>query len=398
MSERGAHGTTTSLVQVHGHVEPGFDAVREAFATNFTRHGDVGAACAVYHRGRLVIDVWAGLADREEARPWAHDTLQLVFSSTKGMAATCVLRLVERGLVDLDAPIARYWPEFAAAGKAAIPVRWALCHKAGVAAIDARLTLDEVLAWDPVVAAIAAQTPNWEPGTKHGYHARSYGWILGELVRRVTGRTLGRFFADEIAAPLGLEFWIGLPESEEARIATLIPAPEPEDPQVRAFLERQMGPDTLVGRVLNGPSDLFRYDTRWNRRAIHAAEMPSSNGIGTARAIARMYAALAGEIDGVRLLRPETIALARTVQSDGADAVIGLPTRFGLGFMLPPILSPAAAPTAFGHPGAGGSLGFADPEAELGFGYVMNQMAPAVAPDLRSYRLVEAVYASLARA
>lgn len=388
----------TSVVEVHGHVEPRFDAVREAFATNFVRHGDVGAACAVYHRGRLVVDVWAGLAHREEARPWERDTLQLVFSSTKGMAATCALQLVERGLIDLDAPIARYWPEFAAAGKATIPVRWAFCHKAGLAAVDGQLTLDEVLAWDPVVAAIAAQRPNWEPGTKHGYHARSYGWILGELVRRVTGRTLGRFFADEIAAPLGLEFWIGLPESEEPRVSTLIPAPEPENPDVRAFLERQMGPDTLLGRVLNGPSDLFRYDTRWNRRALHAAEMPSSNGIGTARAIARMYAALAGEVDGVRLLRPETIALARTVQSDGTDAVIGLPTRFGLGFMLPPILSPAAAPTAFGHPGAGGSLGFADPEAELGFGYVMNQMALAVTVDPRSYRLVEAVYAALRRA
>ena len=386
---------STPVVEVHGHIDPRFDAVREAFATNFSRHGDVGAACAVSHRGRLVMDVWAGLADRDQARPWGRDTLQLVFSTTKGMAATCLLRLVERGLVDLDTPIARYWPEFAAAGKAAIPVRWALCHKAGVAAIDAQLTLDEVLAWDPVVAAIAAQAPNWEPGTQHGYHARSYGWILGELVRRVTGRTLGRLFADEIAVPLGLDFWIGLPESEEARVATLIPAPEPEDPQVRAFIERQMGPDTLLGRVLHGPSDLFRYDTRWNRPAMHAAEMPSSNGIGTARAVARMYAALAGEVDGVRLLRPETIALARTVQSDGTDAVIGLPTRFGLGFMLPPILSPAAAPTAFGHPGAGGSLGFADPEVELGFGYVMNQMAPAVAPDLRSYRLVEAVYASL---
>jgi CubicO group peptidase (beta-lactamase class C family) len=384
-----------SEVAVHGVVEPRFARVREAFAANFTRHGDVGAACAVYHQGRPVVDLWGGLADRDAGRPWAADTLALVFSTTKGMAATCVLRLVERGLIDLDAPIARYWPEFAAAGKAAIPVRWALCHKAGLAAIDASLTLEEVLAWDPVVAAIAAQAPNWEPGTRHGYHARTYGWITGELVRRVTGRSLGRFFADEIARPLGLAFWIGLPEAEEPRVATLIPAPMPEDPVMRAFLDRELSADTLLGRVITGPSGLFGYDAMWNRRALHAAEMPSSNGIGTARAVARMYAALAGEIDGVRLLRPDTIERACTTEAHGPDAVLGFPTRFGLGFMLPPTLSLAAAPTAFGHPGAGGSLGFADPEAGLGFGYVMNQMQLGATGDPRSLSLVEAVYASL---
>ena len=380
---------------IHGEIDARFARVRDAFADNFSRHGDVGAACAVYHRGRPVVDVWAGLADRDAGRPWRQDTLQLVFSTTKGMAATCVLQLVERGLLDLDAPIARYWPEFGAAGKADVPVRWALCHKAGVAAIDATLTLEQVLAWGPVVAGVAAQAPNWEPGTRHGYHARSYGWITGELVRRITGKTLGRFYADEIAAPLGLDFWIGLPEAEEPRVSTLIPAPPPDDPALRDFLGRQMGPDTLMGRVFSGPSNLFDYGTMWNRRDIHAAEMPSTNGIGTARAIARMYAALAGVVDGVRLLRPETIALARTTQAEGTDAVLDLPTRFGVGFMLPPALSLAAAPTAFGHPGAGGSLGMADPEAELGFGYAMNQMQLGVTGDPRAYRLVEAVYASL---
>ncbi len=380
---------------MHGDVDPRFAAVRDAFADNFARHGDVGAACAVYHRGRRVVDLWGGLADRDRGTPWERDTLALVFSTTKGIAATCVLRLVERGLLDLDAPLARYWPEFAANGKGAIPVRWALCHKAGLPAVDATLTMDEVLAWDPVVAAIAAQVPAWEPGTRHGYHARSFGWIAGELVRRVTGTTLGRMFADEIAGPLALDFWIGLPAREEHRVAALIPAPPPEDPDVRALLDRVMSPETLLGRVITGPSNLFAYDARWNRRALHAAEMPSSNGIGTARALARMYAALAHEVDGVRLLRSETIALARTTQAEGPDAVLGLPTRFGVGFMLPPALSLAAAPTALGHPGAGGSLGFADPEAEIGFGYVMNQMQLGTTGDPRSRALVEAVYAAL---
>jgi CubicO group peptidase (beta-lactamase class C family) len=382
-------------IAIHGDVDPRFTRVRDAFAENFARRGDVGAACCVYHRGRPVVDVWAGLADRERGRPWTRDTLQLVFSTTKGMAALCALRLVERGLLDLDAPIASYWPEFAANGKGTIPVRWALCHKTGLADVEGTFTLEQVLAWDPVVDAIAAQRPNWEPGTQHGYHARSYGWLTGELVRRVTGKTLGRMFAEEIAAPLGLEFWIGLPEAEEPRVATLIPAPEPEDPAVREFMARELTQATLLGRVITGPSNLFRYDTRWNRRALHAAEMPSSNGIGTARAIARMYAAIARDVDGVQLLRPDTVALARTEQASGTDAVLGFPTRFGVGFMVPPMLSLAAAPTAFGHPGAGGSLGFTDPEAELGFGYVMNQMALGAIGDQRAYRLVEAVYASL---
>jgi CubicO group peptidase (beta-lactamase class C family) len=274
-------------------------------------------------------------------------------------------------------------------------VRWALCHKIGVADVKGTFTLDEVFAWDPVVAAIAAQAPDWEPGTQHGYHARSYGWLTGELVRRVTGRSFGRFFADEIAAPLGLELWVGLPEAEEPRVASIIPTPEPEDPAVREAIARFLGPDTMLGRVLSGPSNLFAYDERWNRREFHAAEMPSSNGIGTARSIARMYAALAGEVDGFRCLRPETVELARTVQAEGPDAVIMIPTRFGVGFMLPPVLSPFAAPTAFGHPGAGGSLGLADPEAELGFGYVMNQMQLGTTGDPRSHGLVEAVYAAL---
>jgi len=386
----------TDSVVVSGHVTPRFARVRDAFARNFVEHGDVGAACAVYWRGELVVDLWGGLADREAGTPWDRDTLALVFSTTKGLAATCVMRLVECGLIDVDAPIARYWPEFAAAGKGSIPVRWALCHKAGLADVPGTFTLEEIFAWEPVVTAIARQAPNWEPGTQHGYHMRSYGWIVGEIVRRVTGRTLGRYFADEIAAPLGLELWIGLPEAMEARVASLIPAPPIADPGMRSFLEARLGADTLLGRVFAGPSNLFAYDTRWNRREFHAAEMPSSNGTGTARAVARMYAAIAGEVDGVRLLRPDTVERARLVQSEGTDAVLGLPTRFGLGYMLPPALSLTAAPTALGHPGAGGSLGLADTEAELGFGYVMNQMQLGMTGDPRSAALVEAVYASLA--
>ncbi len=383
-------------MQINGSCDARFAPVREAFAENFVRHGEVGAAVCVYYRGRPGVDLWAGVADATSGRLWERETAALVFSATKGATAVCANLLAERGVLDVDAPIARYWPEFAANGKASIPVRWALCHKAGLAAVDGDLTLDQVLAWQPVVAAIAAQAPQWEPGSAHGYHARSYGWIVGELVRRITGRTLGRFFADEVAAPLGLDFWIGLPAAEEPRVATLIPPATPTDPAVQELVEKFMGPDTLLGRVLNGPSNLFHYDDMWNRRALHAAEMPSSNGIGTARAVARMYAALLGEVDGVRLLRPETVQRARQVESTGPDKVILLPTAFGLGFMLSPSLSLSAGPACFGHPGAGGSLGLADPDAGFTLGYVMNRMDLGLTGDPRAHGLVAAVYASLA--
>jgi CubicO group peptidase (beta-lactamase class C family) len=375
------------VAEIHGRVESGYDAVRAAFAENFEKHGDLGAACCVYLDDRCVVDLWGGVADPESGRPWVEESTAIVFSASKGATAICANMLIERGELDLDAPVAHYWPEFGAAGKAEIPVRWVLCHKAGLAAVEGDLTLEEVLAWDPVVAAIAAQAPNWEPGTKHGYHARSFGWIMGEIVRRITGRSLGRFFADEIAGPLGLSFWIGLPASERARCATLIPPPG-GSPSVAEIL----GSSSLTARVLGGPSDLFGYNEMWNRDEVLAAEMPSSNGVADARALARMYAATLREIDGVRLLSAETVAAASVEQAEGPDAVILVPSRFGVGFMLPPILAPGCGPQSFGHPGAGGSLGFADPEAGIAFGYVMNQMRFDPAGDSRSAGLVKAVY------
>lgn len=377
--------TTPSGDSVDGLVEPGFGVVADAFAANFAEHGDVGAAVCVYHHGRPVVDLWGGAADREAGRPWTADTLQLVFSSTKGVAATCVHLLVERGALDLDEPLATYWPEFAAAGKDRIPLRWVLSHEAGLAVVSGPVTLDDVLGWEGVVRAIAAQAPGWEPGTAHGYHARSYGWILGEVVRRVTSRSLGRFFADEIAAPLGLDFFIGLPEGQLDRVATLYP---PVMTPVEAeAMDAFLGPDTELGQVLRGPSGLFNYDERWNRYEMLAAEMPSSNGVGTARALARMYASLIGEVDGFRLLAPETVARATEVQVSGPDRVIGVPMSFGLGYMCPPS---SGRPGAFGHDGAGGSLGVADPDGGWTLGYVMNQMQLGLSGDARSAGLVRA--------
>jgi CubicO group peptidase (beta-lactamase class C family) len=383
-------------MEIHGHFEPRFRRVRDAFAKNFEAHGEVGAACCVYFEGKPVVDVHAGVRDAKTGAPWRGDTIAMVFSATKGVTAACVNLLIQRGAIDPDAPVARYWPEFAAAGKGEIPVRLALSHRAGVPAVDATLTLAECLAWDPVVAAVAQQKLEWEPGSRHGYHARTYGWIAGEIVRRVTGRSLGRFLRDEVATPLGLDFWVGLPETEEARAARLVPPPRPSDPKVQALYDQFMGPGTLLGRVMTGPSNLFHYDEMWNTRPLRAAEMPSSNGIGSARSLARLYAALIGTVDGFRLLAPETIASATALQARGTDAVLGLPTAFGLGFMLPPSLSLAAGPAAFGHPGAGGSLGIADPEEGFALGYVMNKMDLGLTGDLRARDLVAAAYESLA--
>ncbi|MBW2713103.1 MAG: beta-lactamase family protein, partial [Deltaproteobacteria bacterium] len=281
-----------TLPEINGHVAPGFEAVREAFLANFEHHGEVGAACALFAGGERVVDLWGGCADPESGRSWQQDSLQLVFSATKAATVVCLLRLVERGEVDLDAPVATYWPEFAAAGKGDITVRWLLSHRAGIPVIDATLTLEEVYAWDPVIKALEIQAPSWEPGTTHGYHARTFGWAVGEVVRRVSGQPLGQFFAEEIAGPLGLDFFIGLPSSMESRCTrVLAPVADPEAGAEKPLLEI-FGPETLLHRVLTGPSGLFGYDDMWNSRALHAAEIPSSNGICDARSLARFYAAL----------------------------------------------------------------------------------------------------------
>lgn len=379
-----------NAADIHGTCDHTFLEVRDAFAANFDEHGEIGAAVCVYSHGRAVVDLWGGLADRDANRPWESDTLQLVFSTTKGIAATCIHLLTERGLIDVDLPVATYWPEFAAQGKGDIPLRWVMSHEAGLAAVTGDLTMDDVLGWHGVVEAIAAQAPVWEPGTAHGYHARSYGWILGEVVRRVTGRSLGTFFAEEIAEPFGLDFFIGLPERERGRVAHTYP-PVVND-SLRDLMNVFMGPDTLLGQVISGPSQLFGYDDMWNRPELLAAEMPSSNGVGTARSIARCYAALIGEVDGARLLTAETITNATAVRVSGPDRVVGLPMAFGLGFMTPP---PGCPRETFGHSGAGGSLGLASPNGQWTLGYAMNQMQLGMTGDARSAGLVRAVLESV---
>ncbi|KUO13655.1 esterase [Streptomyces sp. DSM 15324] len=393
---------TTTIEGIQGEVAPGFEPVREAFAANFERHDDIGAAVCVYHRGRPVVDLWAGTADPDTGRPWTRDTLQLVYSATKGATATAAHLLVQRGELDLDAPVAEYWPEFAAHGKERIPVRQLLSHRAGLPALDHPVPLADALTWHPMVAALAAQRPAWTPGTAHGYHGRTYGWLVGEVIRRVSGRTPGRYFADEIAGPLGLDFFIGLPDGERPRVSRMayrqptvdfstVP-PEAIPEEYRAAVAAMLDPDSLSNRAfaITDPPEID-----FNSPEVQAAEIPASNGLCTARGLARMYAALVGEVDGVRLLTPETVAAATSEQSSGQDRVLMLPMRFASGYTLPTDQAPLTGPHAFGHPGRGGSLGFADPSHDLAFGYVMNHIVEDPT-DARAASLVKAVGRSLA--
>ncbi|QIQ01251.1 serine hydrolase domain-containing protein [Streptomyces liangshanensis] len=389
------------MTTIYGEAAAGFEAVGEAFAANFDKNGDVGASVCVYQDGRPVVDLWGGVADPGTGRPWAHDTLQLVYSATKGVTATAAHLLVQRGALDLDAPVARYWPEFAAHGKADIPVRWLLSHQAGLAALDRPVPLAEALAWHPMAAALAAQRPLWTPGTAHGYHGRTWGWLAGEVIRRVSGRTVGRFFAEEIAAPLALDFYIGLPDDRRERVSRMVyPQPDvdlgavplealPEE--IRPLVAAMRDPDSLTNRAF-AVTDPVEID--FNSPDVQAAEIPASNGIGTAQALARMYAALIGEVDGVRLLSQDTVAAATEEQAAGMDRVMMMPTRFSAGYMLPTEATPLTSPHAFGHPGRGGSLAFADPEHGIAFGYVMNSVVEG-ANDVRATSLVEALRDSL---
>ena len=370
---------------VHGTVDSRFEAVRDAFAANFERHGEHGAACCVYAGGRAVVDIWGGT--------YRPETLQMVMSSTKGVVAVAAHMLAQEGRLDFDAPVTRYWPEFAAEGKGDMPVRWLFSHRAGLAAIDRALTIDDVYAWRPVAEALAAQRPLWEPNTGHGYHVGTYGWLAGEVIRRVTGDSVGAFVAERIGAPLGLDLWIGLPEREEGRVAPIIaPPPPPAGTGPDVFAARMSDPTTLLYRAFANPPLPVSV---FNERAFRAAEVPAANGITNARSLARVYAACIGDVDGVRLLRPETLAGATSVQSAGEDLVLGYETRYATGFQLSFPFRPMAGDGSFGHYGMGGSVGFAHPGRGIAFAYVMDQMLPSGGVDPRTKSLVDAVVRAL---
>ncbi|APU40639.1 MULTISPECIES: serine hydrolase domain-containing protein [unclassified Streptomyces] len=385
-------------MDIQGVVAEGFEPVRDAFVRNFEVLGDRGAAVAVYRDGRKVVDLWGGTRDADGTEPWTEDTAQIVRSATKGVAAAVPLLLHQRGLLDLDAPVGTYWPEFKAGGKEGILVRDLLAHRAGIPALDRGLTAAEAADGVSGPRAVAAQRPFWEPGTGHGYHAQTYSWLLSELVLRATGRTLGSVLAEDIAEPLGLDFWIGLPEAEAGRVGRVAPVDPPESAGMlrtrprRNVSEAYADPASLTRRAFAAIDPL----PDENAPAYRAAELPASNGIGTARALARFYGATIGVVeDGARIFTPATTALAARERSAGPDRVLVVNTRFGAGYMLHGPASPLLSPASFGHPGRGGSLAFADPEAGVGFGYVTNALAKSVTADPRAQALVRALRSAL---
>jgi CubicO group peptidase (beta-lactamase class C family) len=392
------------VTETQGWTASGWEGVRQAFQANFDSGSEVGAAFSCYHRGEKVVDLWGGVADQDTGAPWNEDTIIPVFSTTKGMTAIIANILAQEGRLDVEAPVAEYWPEFAANDKQDIPVAYLLSHQAGLAWIDGEMTAEEVLAWDPVVERLAAEAPKWEPGTKHGYHATTYGWLVGEVIRRITGKSVGTNLAELASQPLGLDCWIGLPESEETRVAKLIsmiPKPDPnlapgEPDPIAEMMAAFMGPDTPIGKALFAPGGALTDQDIWNSRAMHAAEVPAANGICDARSLARLYAATVGEVDGTRLLTSEQVKAATAPRTEGPNFVLmDLEVQFGLGFMLNQGIIALGGPSSFGHFGAGGSVGWADPDTELGFGYIMNRMDIGLAGDTRSQSLIQACYAAI---
>ena len=378
---------------IHGYFAPRFAAVRDAFAANFDAGREVGASFAATLDGDVVVDLWGGHADSARTRPWERDTIVNVFSTSKAMTALCALILVDRGQLDLDAPVARYWPEFAVAGKERITTRHLLTHSAGLAAIRQPLPTAALYDWHRMTAALAAEAPWWEPGSASGYHALTYGYLVGEVVRRITGTTLGAFFREEVAARLSADFHIGLAPSEDARVAEMVPATAEET--AAAGPAAVVDPESLFGRVLGNPPMRAEFA---NQPAWRRAEIPAANGHGNARSVARVMALLAcgGALDGVRLLSEQTLANAIAEQRHARDLILALSMRWGLGFMLTsPEVPLGPNPRTFGHGGWGGSLGVADLDARVSWSYVMNKMSPGTTGDSRAAGILASLYASL---
>lgn len=372
-----------------GWCDPHFAAVAQQFAANFADRGETGAAACLSVDGAVVADLWGGWADTGRHRPWRQDTLVNVFSVGKGLIAACVAQLTGQRQIDTDAPVASYWPRFAANGKEAITVRQLLSHQAGLPAIREPMPEDSMLDWPVMTAALAAEQPWWPPGTAHGYHVNTFGFLAGELIRAVTGMTPGTLLRRRLAGPLGADVHIGLPGAEHGRVAEFGWPQLPDD----SVMPRDSGGQLMAHQAYFNPSGLSGAGVV-NTAAWRAAEVPSANAHATAAGIARVYAALAagGAIDDIRVVDPGALAAAAAEQVYGQDLVLRRPTRFGLGFQLTHPERPLGrGPLSFGHFGAGGSVGMCDPEAGLALGYVTSQMGPRW-QNPRNSALIDAAY------
>ncbi|MFE7271357.1 serine hydrolase domain-containing protein [Streptomyces sp. NPDC057623] len=384
---------TERAARVHGHCDPRFAAVRTAFEANFRERGELGAAVAVTVDGETVVDLWGGWADAAHSRPWEHDTLVNVWSTTKGPTALCAHILADRGLLDLDAPVAVYWPEFAAAGKEQILVRHLLSHRAGLSGLREPHSLQQLCDWELTTQRLAAMEPWWAPGTRSGYHALTYGFLVGEVVRRVSGLLPGAFLEREVTGPLGIDFAVGLPRKEAGRAAELVQPPVASSSEQAAIFS-QLAPAAVAALVNPAVGAAQANSPEWR-----AAEIPAANGHGTARAVAALYGIFAGRgsHDGHRVLSAEAAERVREGQGSCRDLVLGAgfahDTEAALGLWLSGSNgSYGPNPRAFGHDGFGGSCGLADPEAGVSLGYVMNRMGPHIADDPRKMALIDALY------
>lgn len=376
------------MTQIHGTCDERFGPVREAFEKNFTERGDLGASVAVSYQGELVVDLWGGHRDRAATLPWEEDTIVNVYSSTKTMAALCLLVLADRGAVDLHAPVTRYWPEFGQNGKESVEVRHFLSHSAGLAGLDEPFTVEDVYDWEKMTDALARQAPWWEPGTASGYHAVTQGHLIGEVVRRVTGQSLGTFFRTEIAEPLGADFHIGTPREHFPRIAAL--APPTSAPAGEA------SPDSIAARAFRSPAITAHAAATDGWRL---AEIPAANGHGNARGIVRVQTAVAnlGTAFGVKLLSEAGARRVFDEQTNGTDLVLGVPVRFGMGYGLTSEVMPMGPNQHIAYWGGwGGSTVVVDQDARLCVSYVMNRMAADLLGDMRGFGILQAAYASLA--
>jgi CubicO group peptidase (beta-lactamase class C family) len=385
MNER---APVASSANVHGSVDPAFERVRQAFATNLAVGDDRGASVAVFHLGRCVIDLTGG--ETREGAPYPHDALQLFYSVTKGVTTFCLMHLAEQGKLELDAPVTCYWPEFGQAGKDAVTVRQMLSHQAGLSSFSEPVTMAELADWDHVTTLLAAQRPYWQPATAHGYHALTFGFLAGELVRRISGTSIGTYLQDAFARPMGLELFIGLPPHLNDRVQLLFDAPA--NPELgRALADAAMNPRLLTHRAFANPP----IDTEsFNDPSVWGMELPGANGIGSARSLAALYSTA---IDGpMRQISAETVNDFRRECVFGDDLVLTeQPTRFGAGFMLPCPRDPMLSLNSFGHNGRGGSLAFADPESGIAFAYVGNRLNHEPSPHTRLWRLLAALREAL---
>ncbi|MFX1479088.1 MAG: serine hydrolase domain-containing protein [Promethearchaeota archaeon] len=380
----------TKDIEVHGTWEEGLEPVKDAFLKNFEDGLEVGASLAITIEGKYVMDIWAGYADEAKTCPWQHDTIVNVYSTTKVMTALCVLMLVDRNLLDIDAPVAKYWPEFGQEGKENLPVRYLLSHTAGLPGFEKQLQPEMLYDWDQICSFLASQKPWWEPGTKSGYHSITFGYLLGELVRRVSGKSLGTFFREEVADPLKADFHIGLSEENDYRVGELISPASIDSSNIGEVSPNSISLKVLLNPVLTGRETLTR---EWR-----SAEIPASNGHGNARSVARIGAALAcgGELDGIKLLSLNTIEKAIEEQSYGTDLVLNGPIRFGLGYGLVSKDMPISPnPRAFYWGGWGGSHLTMDLDAKLSWAYVMNNMIMTLIGDPRTTKLREAIIKTL---